>query len=331
MEKKDFYETLGVKKDASQEQIRDAFRQLAKKWHPDVNPHNKKEAEEKFKEINEANSVLSDENKRRIYDSRGEMADGWGDFEWPSPSGSPGWARRWSSNRHRSEDIGGQVGIDLVEVVTGTSRTIQVERLSECKSCKGTGAKEGKTKKCSTCHGHGIMASVSQRGNMYIEQHITCPDCSGTGKRADNPCSNCNGTGDEQKRITVDVKIPAGIMSGAYLRLAGLGHYDGSLVIRVVINPHPLFKRVGNVLVRETKVPFELALAGGTGKTEDVLGQPVEFNVPRGCKYGVIQTVAGKGILGDDMKVLVAFDLPILDDVTLEKIKKAITERGIVE
>ena len=313
MTNKDYYEILGIEPGAPPEEIKHAYRSLAKKWHPDVNPDNRKEAESKFKDIGEAYEVLGDEHKRHVYDSR-NAGDPFG-FDW---------VRAWSNTRRRSQDIFGRMEIDLQDVVSGISRKVSVERVDECDACGGTGAKDGAVKRCPHCGGVGAVVTSRTNGFLSFVQTTPCLHCGGAGSVFEASCPKCGGTKEERKTAEAEVAIPAGIRSGDLLRLAGLGHYDGSLIIQIVVKPHPIFSREENLLVREVTIPFDLALTGGKHKTEDILGKQVPFIVPKACRYGTVAKIAGLGIAGSDMNVIIRYDLPSLDAKTAEAILKVL-------
>lgn len=310
---KDYYEILGVEQGATQDEIKHAYRSLAKKWHPDVNPDNKKEAEARFKEIGEAYGVLGDEDKRRRYDSR-NAGDPFG-FDW---------VRAWSNSKRRSQDIAGRMEIGLEEAASGTSRKVSVERVAECEECDGTGAKDGKVKPCGQCGGSGAVVMGRMGGFLSFVQTVPCNMCGGRGSSFESPCRKCGGVGEQRKAVEAEVAIPAGIRSGGLLRLSGLGHYDGDLVILVVVRPHPVFSRDDDVLSREVAVPFETALLGGKWKTEDIFGKDAFFSVPRACRYGTVAKIPGRGINGAEMRVTIAYELPKIDEKSTEAVLKAL-------
>ena len=326
---KDYYEILGVGKDADQDEIKQAFRNLAKKYHPDANPDDPT-TEAKFKEINEAYEVLSDPDKRSNYDAYGN-ADGpvfqgggyagggqdpfgriFSDF-----GGSPfgdifdqfenlfgGSTRRTRADTGpvRGRDMEAVVEISLEEAFTGVEKDVTVRRVEQCSHCGGTGAEPGsKVTTCSTCHGTGqVKTSV---GTMFgtMTTMRTCPTCGGTGKTVEKPCSRCGGSGETIKDAVISVKIPAGADSGLRLRLTGQGDAgkrggpSGDLYVNVMVKPHPLFQRQGDDLILDRVISFPLAALGGVVSVPTLEGE-VDLTVPAGTQPGAVLRLRGKGM-----------------------------------
>src|SRR5215218_8958483 len=271
--KRDYYEVLGVNKDASEEEIKKAYRKLAMKHHPDRNPDNPK-AEEHFKEAKEAYEVLTDANKRAAYDHYGHagvdpsaaagagagfggFSDAFGDIFSDIFGGG-----RSRSTVFRGADLRYNVEISLEEAARGTDTRIRIPALEECETCKGTGAKPGtQPTSCTQCGGHGQVRM--QQGFFSIQQ--TCPKCHGTGKMITDPCAPCGGQGKIKRNKTLEVKIPQGIDSGMRIRSTGNGEPgmnggpSGDLYVEIHIKPHPVFQRDGDDLHCEMPISFAKA------------------------------------------------------------------------
>lgn len=330
---RDLYQVLGVSKGASADELKKAYRRLAKKYHPDVNPGDKA-AEEKFKEVSAAFEVLGDEKKRALYDEFGpdaaklgfdpekakqyrayrqQAAGGPGgmnfDFGEAGEGGfdfgdifseifnrSAGGRARRPSVPEEGEDIEGTVEIDLREAVLGATRTVTVQRPSPCEVCKGTGARGGKRATCPTCHGSG-KARVS-RGPMSFNS--TCPTCGGSGEVGD-ACRSCGGSGVVQTRANLEVKIPAGVETGSRVRLAGQGAAGrrggaaGDLFIVVHVRPHPLVTRDGDDLELRLPVTVPEAMLGGEVALPTFDGH-VQLKIPPGSQSGKKLRLRGKGV-----------------------------------
>ena len=269
-EKRDYYEVLGVSKSATQDEIKKAYRKLAMKYHPDRNKE--PGAEEKFKEINEAYEVLSDEQKRKTYDQfgfagmdgafgqggfSGQGFSDFGGFEdiFSSFFGGSGFgsSRRASNAPRPGQDRYIQIRVDFMDAIMGKTETIPLEVDEQCDHCKGTGAESpSDITTCSRCNGNGYIVTSQQSLFGMVQQQSVCPDCRGTGKRVTRKCRKCGGMGYEHKRIKVDVKIPAGIQSGQQLRIRGKGERgtnggpNGDLYVEIIVKSHPTFKREGN-------------------------------------------------------------------------------------
>lgn len=302
---KDYYKILGVDRNASDEEIKRAYRRLARKYHPDLNPGNK-EAEEKFKEINEAYSVLGDPEKRKQYDrgetftfegfdfSRPDFADifdfGFGDIfsdffgrRRPSPS--------------RGSDILTKTEISLEEAYSGVTKPVTLTRHVNCSRCGGRGAESVET--CPTCRGSGTVGS--SRGFFSFRQ--TCPTCRGSGERVSRLCGECRGTGKISVTETINVKIPAGVEDGQKVRVRGMGEAgeyggpSGDLYIEVSIRPHPLFKREGRDLYVEVPVTVPEAVLGAKIEVPTLDGVAL-MNLPAGTQSGQKFKLKGKGMPG---------------------------------
>ena len=316
---KDFYETLGIARSASEDEIKKAYRKLAMKYHPDRNPNNK-EAEEKFKEIQNAYDTLSDPQKKAAYDQYGHTAfeqggfggaggfGGFGGFGgaqgfdfgdiFSQMFGGAGGARQ---PNYQGEDISYRVEITLEEAATGVKRQITIPTYEECDVCHGSGAKAGtKATTCSTCHGTG---AVHVRQAIFQIQQ-TCPTCGGTGKEIKEPCLKCHGAGRVKASKTVEVNIPAGIDDGQRIRLTGEGEPgthgapNGDLYIHVSVAPHKIFQRDPEIptdLHCELPISFATAALGGEVEVP-TLGGKVKLNIPAGTQNGKKMRVKGKGV-----------------------------------
>jgi len=318
MVKKDYYSTLGVDKSASEQEIKRAYRQLARKYHPDVNPGNK-EAEEKFKEINEAFEVLGDPEKKNQYDQFGHSAfsqEGLGggfrgaNFEdlfrnfgfeniFDMFSGFGG--ERQDRNR-QGGDIRFDYSITLEDAFNGLETKIQIPRFEKCQVCKGSGAKPGTTpKKCSECGGKGEIRRVRKMGFMQMVNVSTCPKCGGSGEFIDSPCPNCKGTGKERKLKAINLKIPSGVDEGSYLRFAGEGELSegngsrGDLFIAIHIKPHDIFERHDDNLFCKTAISFAKATLGGEIEVPTMKGK-AKINISSGTESHTVFRLKGQGM-----------------------------------
>lgn len=302
---KDYYKILGVDKNASDEEIKRAYRRLARKYHPDLNPGNK-EAEEKFKEINEAYSVLGDPEKRKQYDrgetfnfegfdfSRPDFADifdfGFGDIF------SEFFGRRRPSPA-RGSDILTKTEITLEEAYKGVTKPVTVTRHINCSRCGGRGAES--TEPCPTCKGSGTLST--SRGFFTFKQ--TCPTCKGAGERVSRICTECRGTGKFSSIETINVKIPPGVEDGQKVKVRGMGEAGefggppGDLYIEVSVKPHPLFRREGKDLYVEVPVTIPEVVFGGRIEVPTPDGVAV-MNLPAGMQSGQKFKLKAKGMPG---------------------------------
>ncbi|EHQ52416.1 chaperone protein DnaJ [Ectothiorhodospira sp. PHS-1] len=312
MAKRDYYEVLGVAKNASEDALKKAFRRLAMKYHPDRNPGDK-QAEEHFKEAKEAYEVLSDARKRAAYDQFGhagvEGAAGAG-------RGGPGGASfsdifedlfgdifggaggRGGSNAFRGADLQYNLEMTLEEAVFGTEVKIRVPTLVTCKACHGSGAEPGTSPEtCPTCNGVGRVRM--QQGFFSVQQ--TCPRCRGTGKIIAKPCGSCRGQGRVEERRTLSVAIPAGVDSGDRIRLSGEGEAgvnggpSGDLYVQVHVKPHKLFTRKGSDLFCEVPISFAVATLGGELEIPTLKGR-VALKIPAETQSGRLFRLRGKGV-----------------------------------
>ncbi|MBV1775926.1 molecular chaperone DnaJ [Burkholderiaceae bacterium DAT-1] len=314
MAKKDFYEILGVNRDASDEDIKKAYRKLAMKYHPDRNPDSK-DAEDKFKEAKEAYEILSDSQKRAAYDQYGHagvdpqagmgggqgfggFGDAFGDIFGDIFGGGGRGGQR--SNVYRGSDLRYNLEISLEEAARGTEKQIRIPTHEECDTCHGTGAKPGtEPKTCGTCHGQG-QVRVSM-GPFAMAQ--TCPTCHGKGKVISDPCRPCNGQGRVKTNKTLSVKIPAGVDEGDRIRLSGEGEHGtnggpaGDLYVVMHIKAHTVFEREGNDLHCEMPISFATAALGGEIKIPTLDGA-ASLKIPAETQSGQVFRLRGKGIKG---------------------------------
>ncbi len=317
MNKRDYYEVLGVSKDASEAEIKSAFRKLAKKYHPDVNKE--PDAAEKFKEAQEAYAVLSDEAKRRQYDQYGhaafdQMNGGAGfdfsDFDFGdifeglfgSGFGNFGFggSRRGSQNRARKgADKLIRMNLTFDEAVFGTKKTIKIDVNDICSECDGKGGKG--EKKCSTCHGTGSVTTEQRTILGSFMTKSTCPNCRGKGYTYDSTCSKCHGNGSVRVNKEIDVKIPAGVDTGNQLRLAGKGDSgsnggpNGDLYIEFQVKDHPLFVRDENDIYLELPITITDAVLGCKKDIPTLYGN-VKLVIPAGSQSGDKHRIKGKGV-----------------------------------
>lgn len=320
--KRDYYEVLGVEKDADDATIKKAFRKKARKYHPDVNPGDK-EAEEKFKELNDAYEVLSDAQKRAQYDQFGHDAPNFG-AGGPGGAGFGGFGGAGGFDDlgdifnmffgggggpqqrgpQRGNDLRYDLTIDFEEAVFGAKKTIYLNRWSMCNTCHGTGAKEGTSPRtCPRCNGTGRVVSVQQTPFGRMQTQTACPDCQGRGTIIDEPCPDCHGSGRKRETKTLEVNIPAGVDNGTRLRMAGegemgeLGGGSGDLYIYISVRKHPVFERVNNDIYMEQPINFAQAALGDEIEVPTLEGK-VAFTIPAGVQSGTRFRLKGKGISG---------------------------------
>ena len=318
-DKRDYYEVLGVSKGASDDELKKAFRKEAKKYHPDLHPGDK-EAEAKFKEINEAYEVLSNPEKRQKYDQFGHAGvdsnygagggyggSGFGDFGdifsdiFGGGFGFGGSGGRRNGPR-RGNDVRQVVTISFEEAAFGCKKKINITKQEGCPTCKGTGAKPGTSAEtCSHCHGTGQIQTQQRTILGYMTNVTTCPHCQGSGKIIKEPCRDCRGTGKVRKTRTVEIDIPAGIDDGQTMQLSGQGEAgerggpSGDLLITVRVRPHQMFERSGNDVYLTMPVTFVQAALGAT-LTVPTLDGVVEYDIPEGTQSGTRFRLRGKGI-----------------------------------
>ena len=312
MAKKDYYEVLGVPRNATQEEIKKAYRALALKYHPDV-AEDKEAAEAKMKEINEAYAVLSDEEKRRQYDQFGHAAfepgQGFGGFDFDFGGLGDifdmffgGGARRRSTGPQRGADREIELEISFEDAAFGVEKEIQIPRVEECDACHGSGAEPGTSPKtCPTCNGRGQVRSVQTTAFGRFETIKTCPRCGGSGKMIEKPCKTCNGLGKIRRMRKVSLRIPAGVDTGSKLRMQGEGEPGvrggppGDLYVYIVVKPHKIFERRGVDVFCEIAVPITKMALGGEVEVPTLEGKTTLY-IPEGTQTGASFTLKGKGI-----------------------------------
>ncbi|MBO5212055.1 MAG: molecular chaperone DnaJ [Clostridia bacterium] len=318
-DKQDYYETLGLSKGAGADEIKKAYRNLAKKYHPDMNPGDK-EAEQKFKEVNEAYGVLSDPDKKAKYDQYGHAAfdpnagfgggGGFGGFDGFDMgdifSSFFGGGSSRSSHRANApihgDDIGVRVIISFEEAVFGCKKEVSYARVQKCDDCSGSGAAKGTSpEKCSRCGGTGTVTTQQRTMFGVMQSTGACPECHGTGKKIKTPCKNCNGKGYIKITKKLEVTIPAGIDDGQRIALRSQGDEGrnggvaGDLIINVSVRPHPIFERDGNDIYCEIPITFTEAALGAKIKIPTLDGN-MDYDIPEGTQTGTVFTIKQKGI-----------------------------------
>ena len=325
--KRDYYEVLGVAKDASADDIKKAYRKLAMKYHPDRNPGDKTD-EEKFKEVGEAYEVLSDADKRSRYDQFGFAgvdpnfaasqggAGGYG-FDGFGGSGFGGFgdlgdifgeffgggsSRGTTQNSpRRGENVMARRELTFEEAAFGCEKEVSAPRIENCPSCKGTGSADGVVETCSTCRGSGQVRTTQNFMGMQMQSTTVCPKCGGKGKIIKTPCVTCRGKGKVRRNNRVKVKIPAGVDAGQSVRVRGEGCVgsnggpNGDLLVEISIRPHPLFRRQGSDVLCEIPMSFTQAALGATIQVPTLDGK-VPFDIPEGTQTGKEFILREKGI-----------------------------------
>ncbi len=345
-EKKNYYDILGVSKNATQDEIKSAYRKLAKQYHPDFHPGDKAAAE-KFKEVNEANAVLSDEQKRKQYDFELEHPNmggaggfsgfsggaGFGGFEDIINSmfgGGFGSARRQQARPARGADIEQTVRLSFLDAIKGCSKEIRYFRNEPCRSCKGTGARGGtEFQKCTRCNGTGTVRYQQDTLFGRTIQVGACPDCGGTGRKITEKCPDCGGKGHKRVETRFTVNIPAGVDKDSSLRKRGYGQAaqgggePGDLYIYFQIEPHKLLKREDRDLFVTVPISYKTAVAGGkifVPGIDDV----IEYTVPAGTASGTRFCIRGKGVktVNGTGNLYVTVEIDIPDKLSREQLKK---------
>jgi len=317
--KRDYYEVLGVNKGASDDEIKKAYRQLAKKYHPDMNPGNK-EAEAKFKEASEAYAILSDPDKKRQYDQFGhagvapnfgagggfdggfdfgDLGDIFGSF---FGGGFGGGSARTRSGPQRGESLRMGLTITFEEAAFGCEKEVSLDRVEQCEACGGSGAAPGTSPEtCSNCGGSGTVQQRRQTPMGVFATTGPCPKCGGKGKVISTPCKSCGGSGQTRKRKTVKVTIPAGIDDRQIISLRGQGNAGrnggpaGDLQIVISVQPHQLFRRDGADVYCDAPITFTQAVLGGELEIPTIDGK-VSYTLPEGTQTGTTFRLKGKGI-----------------------------------
>jgi len=314
MEKKDYYETLGVKLDASQDELKKSFRQLARKYHPDLNKGSK-ESEDKFKEINEAYQVLSDPQKRAEYDNVGHAAFSPGDTSWYKPPSYDDLFRDFGlgdifdafyagpgrAQSSAGADLWYETEISLTDAFYGTKNTVEIPHMYECSTCHGSGAQPGFIRTCTTCGGSGELVTVRQGGYHEVVTISQCPECGGRGTIIQKPCETCQGRGTIRRMRRIEVSIPAGIEDGQVLRIAGEGEPGrdlgppGDLYAVIHMKKHPVFERLGADLYSTTVIGRETAHLGGEITIPTITGNAT-LKIPQGTQSHTLFRLKGQGM-----------------------------------
>ncbi|MCI9659297.1 MAG: molecular chaperone DnaJ [Lachnospiraceae bacterium] len=318
--KRDYYEVLGIDKNADDSAIKSAYRKLAKKYHPDMNPGDK-EAEQKFKEASEAYAILSDADKRRKYDQFGHAAfeqggggGGFGGFDFTGADMGDifgdifgdlfggGRSRRANNGPMRGTDLRASVRITFEDAVKGCEKELDLTLKDECGTCHGTGAKPGTDPQtCTKCKGTGQVVYTQQSLFGMVQNVRTCPECNGTGKIIKDKCPDCYGTGYISSKKKISVTIPAGIDNGQSIRIRGKGEPGvnggprGDLLVEVVVSRHPVFQRQDMDIFSTVPITFPVAALGGTIRIKTVDGE-VEYDVKAGTQTDTRVRLRGKGM-----------------------------------
>ena len=318
MSKRDYYEVLGLSKTANQDEIKKAYKKLAKEYHPDLNPDSKT-AEGKFKEVTEAYETLIDEEARARYDHYGHndpsasagyggggYAGGGGGFGGFSDifeavfNGGFGGSQQQRGPR-KGADMRTGVSISFEEAATGVTKEVSVVRMENCSACEGSGAKSGTSpKKCSRCGGSGQVRNTQSTPFGQFQTVVSCPQCQGRGSVIETPCRNCGGTGKERKERKLNINIPAGVDTGSNLRMAGegeagsLGGPCGDLYITITVKPHKYFRRSGDDVLCDYTIGFAQAALGCDVEVPTLQGD-VKLNIPEGTQSGTTFRLRGRG------------------------------------
>ncbi len=325
-EKRDYYEVLGLTKEASADDIKKAYRKLAKENHPDLHPGDKA-CEERFKEINEAYEILSDPDKKARYDQYGAAAfdpssgfggggagfgdfgdiindifgGGFGGFGDIFGGGGGGGARQANAPR-KGESIRTNVSISFEEAAFGCKKDVTVARIEQCPDCKGTGCAPGTTPEvCPDCHGTGAVRTTQRTPFGMVQSSAPCQKCRGTGKIIHQPCPSCKGMGSVRRQHKINVTIPAGIDDGQTVSVRGQGNAganggpDGDLLVYIIVRPHARFDRDGANVILEQEIPYAQAVLGGDIEVPTLDGN-VKLSIPEGTQTGSVFRMRGKGI-----------------------------------
>ena len=335
---KDYYEVLRVSKDATEDDIKKAYRTLVKKYHPDLHP-NDKEAAEKFKEINEANEVLSDAKKRKEYDfqrehpnvggfggsgfSGGFSGSGFSGFEdifGDIFGGFGGGSKSRAQTKTKGEDVTVELSLSFLDAAKGCRREVVYTRNEPCSKCKGTGAKNGTAyKTCEKCGGTGQVQYASSNGFFRSVSVRPCDECKGTGRKILEPCDECKGKGYTKTNTKLTLDIPAGADTGSYIRKIGYGEASknggpaGDLIVVMKVEPSKLFKRKNFDLYVEVPISVKTAITGGN-ITVPLIDDTMEYAIPEGTQSGKVFYVRGKGIKSSrstgDLYIVVTVEIP---------------------
>ncbi|MBN2378301.1 molecular chaperone DnaJ [candidate division WOR-3 bacterium] len=327
-DKRDYYEVLGIARGVSEDEIKKAYRKLARQYHPDANPRDRETARERFKEVSEAYDVLSNPEKRRLYDQFGHegvsrqygpsgfnMNDFFrqhrGEFEGDSIFGDlfsnlfeglfgfsqgAGFSRP-DPQRRIGADIRIMVHLELEEIAEGVRKKIKVQRFDKCTECNGKGGHNPES--CSVCQGKGYVVTVSRSFFGNIQQRRTCPNCGGLGETYKEPCKKCDRTGRVKKTHTVEINVPAGVSTGNYMRLRNEAHWGpggrGDIIVEFSEKPHNLFRRIGDDIMVEFPISFTTATLGGQIEVPTLNGKK-KVKIQAGTQSGAIYRIRRQGL-----------------------------------
>ena len=320
-EKRDYYEVLGVQKSASEDELKKAYRKLAKENHPDLHPGDK-ECEARFKEINEAYEVLSDPDKRAKYDKFGHAAfdpsqgfggggfggfEGFGDFGgfgdiFSDIFGFGGGGGRNPNAPRKGDNLRASLNIKFEEAAFGTKKDVTVARIEQCPDCKGTGCADGTTAEvCPDCKGSGQVKSTQRTPFGMMQSNVQCPKCKGRGKIIHSPCHTCRGIGSIRRQHKVNINVPAGIDDGQTISLRGQGNSGinggpaGDLLVTILVQPHARFEREGTSILLDQEISFAKAALGAEIEVPTLDGK-VKLTIPEGTQTGTMFRLKGKGV-----------------------------------
>lgn len=325
---KDYYKILEVERNATENDIKKAYRRLSKQYHPDLNPDNK-EAEEKFKDIAEAYSILSDNEKKNNYDRFG-TADGR-----TNPFAGMDVNDMFSSffggqnvRRRKGTDIRVNVKVTLEEIFEGVHKKIKYRKSNKCSSCNNTG---GESTQCNTCGGSGIVTQIQNTPFGRMSNSVSCPTCSGLGEMIINKCNTCSGSGTNIGETEFAFDLPKGVMDGESLRVNGMGNsvrkgLDGDLIINIVEIPHEIYRRVGNDIHQRINLTYKDLVLGNDDVHVETLEGKIKFKIKEGTKVGSMLRIPNRGLVRKDEKgdmlIEVWLDIPEnIDEEEKEKIK----------
>ncbi len=358
--RKDYYEILGVSKNATYEEIKDAYRKLVLKYHPDkVPPEKKKEAEEKFKEISEAYEVLSDPQKRKLYDTYGtadfsgysgndfnfqdfysrhydDLRDIFGDFFADIFENFFGFRTTRPQRKEKGKNILYRLELSLEEIAKGVSKEIVYNRYVRCEHCNGKGGEE---RLCRTCNGTGVVIRSSRTFGIVFQSQTICQTCNGTGYEIVNKCSFCDGEGIVKKQQKIKIDIPVGVRNSQRLIFRNMGDAGrrggdyGDLYIEIVEKPNKIFKRENDDLIMNLPIKISQAVLGGEVQIEDILGEKVKVRIPQGIQSNEIITIKNKGMPTShnkrgDLKIKVILETPKHVDNKAKKLFEELKKMG---